>query len=47
MGVGSFVVWCGFRPFLALYFVVRFSQNHNRIVPYFCSHMCSVMQFSI
>ena len=37
-------VQCGFRPFLALYFTMQFSQNHNCNAPYFCSHMCSVVQ---
>ena len=33
---------CGFGPFLALHFIVRFSQNHNCTAPHFCSHMCGI-----
>ena len=37
------VVLCGFGPFLALHFAVRFSQNHNRFASYFYGHMCGAM----
>ena len=36
-------VRCGFGPFLAPHFAVRFRQNHNCTTPHFCSHMCGVM----
>ena len=38
---------CGFGPFLALHFIVRFSQNHNHTAPHFCNHMCDVVQCSL
>ena len=40
------MVQCGFKPFLALYFAVRFRQNHNCTAPYFCDHMCGMIEFS-
>ena len=42
------VIRCDFGTFLAPHFVIWFSQNHNRIVPYFFGHLCGAvykMQF--
>ena len=41
--VRVFAVRCGFRLFLALHFVVWFSQNHNCTAPQFCGHMCGAV----
>ena len=34
---------CGFKSFLALHFVMRFSKNHNYTAPHFCGQMCNAM----
>ena len=37
------VVQCGFGPFLALHFAVRFSQNHKYTTSHFCGYICGVV----
>ena len=35
---------CSFEPILAPHFAMRFRQNYNCPVRYFCGHMCGVVQ---
>ena len=43
--LGVFAVRCGFWPFLAPHFAVRFSKNHNCTTLYFCGHMCGAVRY--
>ena len=37
-------IQCSFGLFLVLHFPVWFGQNHHRITPHFCNHICGLVR---